>query len=106
MEEKKQLQTTTIPMFADVVMVQGANQVSDGNQKFKKSSHVRISFVDAATSRIIGDFIVSMSTAEALKNILENSVSQAENFQKGKIQQTKAKPESTSTAPENQRYIG
>lgn len=104
MEEKKQFQTTTVPIFADVVMVQTANQDSAGNQKFKKSSHVRISFVDAATSRILGDFIVSMSTAEALKNILENSVSQAENFQKGKLQKSESKPK--STAPEGQRYIG
>lgn len=104
MEEKKQLQTTTVPIFADVVMVQTANQVTDANQKFKKSSHVRVSFVDSATSRIIGDFIVSMSTAEALKNILDNSIVQAENFQKGKLQKTESKPK--STAPENQRYIG
>jgi len=104
MEEKRQLQTTTVPIFADVVMVQTANQGTDSNQKFKKSSHMRISFVDTNTSRILGDFVISISTAEALKNILENSLSQAENFQKGKIQKAETKPK--STAPENQRYIG
>lgn len=104
MEEKRQLQTTTVPIFADVVMVQTANQGTDANQKFKKSSHVRVSFVDTNTSRILGDFVISISTAEALKNILENSLNQAENFQKGKLQKTENKPK--STAPENQRYIG
>ncbi len=104
MEEKRNLQTTTVPIFADVVMVQTANQASEGNQKFKKSSHVRVSFVDTNTSRILGDFVISISTAEALKNILENSLNQAENFQKGKLQKAESKPK--STAPENQRYIG
>jgi len=108
MEEKKQhpqmqLQTTTVPMFSDVVMVRSEFSESPANAKFKKSTNVRISFADTSTQRIIGDFVISVSTAEALKNILENTINNADNFVKGKLQK---KEEPKTTAPENQRYIG
>lgn len=91
-------------MFSDVVIVRAAFNDSPPNQKFKKSTNMRISFADTTTNRIIGDFIISMATAEALKTILENSINQADSFMKGKLQ--KVEEAAKTTAHENQRYIG